>query len=325
MKRSLFSVLALAGGLMLAASLHAQTVATDPVGFENTVVQAGTIAALGVPFDRPADFQGAVSSRTSTTLTTTSAGFGSLGPFASNPHAVILLSGANVGRRYLIDSNTTDTLTITTGGDLTTQIAATDKYKVVPCHTLASLFGATGTGLVTGGSAATADTVQLRSGGAWLTYFNSGTQWFLSGGGSTNRNNTPVLPEQGFLFSRRPGSDYTFTGLGAVPTTALKTDFPANAVTSFANRFPKDTTLKDLGLHAVAGWALGGSAAATDNVLIRSGGAWLTYFHNGTQWFLSGGGGANRDATPVPIGASVLVVRRPGSDITLNQPLPYTL
>ena len=325
MKPSVILAAALACSFALGTS--AQTVATKPVGFNSTVVASGTVASLGVPFDRPEVFQGPVSSRTATTIVNASAN-GTYGPFASNPHAVLMLSGANVGKRYLIDSSDpgTGTLTITTGGDLTTQIANGDTFKVVPAHTLASLFGGTGTGLNVSGSAATADNVQLRSGGLWLTYFNNGTNWFRVGGGATNQNNVAVLPEQGFLLVRRPSSDYTFTGLGAVPTTNLRTDLPNNAVTHFANRFPTDTTLNNLGLQDGAGpWIETGSAATADNVLIRSGGLWLTYFHNGTNWFRVGGGATIQDNTPIPIGASVLVVRRPGTDKTLVQNIPYTL
>lgn len=325
------SILAAFGTLCLAGTLPAQTVATDPVGFGSTVVQAGTVAALSVPFDRVAAFQGAISSRTSTTVTTTGANFGTFGPFSANPHVVVMLSGANTGRNLIIDSNTTDTLTIANEGDLTGQIAAGDKYKVVPCHTLESLFGADGAGLNNTNSATTADNVQLREGGAWITYFHTANPngfWAKVGGGSGNFNKKAILPEQGLLLVRRAGSSYTFTGIGTVPTTNLKTDLPANAVSHFTNRFPKDTTLNALGLHTAPGWISGSSANATDNVQIRIGGAWQTFFHtSGAQgfWAKVGGGSGNFNAEPIPLGASVLVVRRPGTDIVLDQPLPYTL
>jgi uncharacterized protein (TIGR02597 family) len=331
MRRASLALLVGLASLWASIPLAFAQVATDPVGFTTTTVQSGTIAALGMPFDRVADFQGAVSSRTATTITTTSAGFGTFGPFASSPHAVLMISGANTGRRFLIDSNTTDTLTITTGGDLTTQIADGDTYKIIPCHTLASLFGTDGAGLNVSNSAASADNVQLREGGAWLTYFhtaNPGGFWAKVGGGATNFNNHAILPEQALLLVRRPSSDFAFTGTGAVPITNLKTDFPANAVTSFANRFPTDTTLVALGLHLVPSWISSNSANSADQVLIRTGGAWLTYFHTAGGagfWAKVGGGATNFDNTAIPIGTSVLIVRRPGTDITLTQTLPYTL
>jgi len=319
--------------LSLAASMPAQSVntATDPVGFNSTVVASGTVAALAVPFDRLTVFQGAVTSRTATTLTTTAAAFGTYGPFASNPHTVIMLSGANVGRRFLIDSNNTDTLTITTGGDLTTQIANGDTYKIVPCHTLGSLFGTDGAGLNVSNSFSTADQIQLREGGAWLTFFhtaNPGGFWAQTGQGATNFNNKAVLPEQGFLLVRRPSSNFTFTGLGAVPTTNLRTDFPANAITNFSNRFPTATTLAGLGLDTLPGWINSNSFNSADQVLIRSGGAWLTFFHTanpGGFWAQTGQGATNFNTQPIDIGTSVVVVRRPGTAVTLVQTRPYTL
>jgi len=164
-----------------------------------------------------------------------------------------------------------------------------------------------------------------------LTYFhtaNPGGFWAKVGGGATNFNNHAVLPEQGFLLVRRPSSDFTFTGLGAVPTTNLRTDFPANTIVNFSNRFPVDTTLAGLGLDALPGWINSNTASAADQVLIRSGGAWLTFFHTanpGGFWAKVGGGATNFNTQPIFTGTSVVVVRRPGTNITLVQTRPYTL
>jgi uncharacterized protein (TIGR02597 family) len=333
---ALFVALCLACG-----SSSAQTVSTVPVGFNTTTVAANSITSLGVPFDRVAKFAAAVSSRTATTVTTANAGWtasspanaNSFGPFSGtgeNPHFLLMKSGASAGRRFLIDSNTTDTLTITTGGDLTTQIANGDTYQIIPCHTLGELFGTDGGALNSTNSATTADNVQLRENGAWLTYFHTANPngfWARIGGGSTNFNNHAILPEQGLLLVRRAGS-YSFTGLGVVPSTNLVTDFPANSVTHFANRFPTDTTLAGLGLHSLVGWVSANSSGSADQVLIYSSGAWQTYFHTtGVSgfWAKVGGGSSNFDTTAIPMGTSVLVVRRPGTNVTLTQTLPYNL
>jgi len=325
-----------------ATSLTAQTVSTVPVGFNTVTVAANSVAALGVPFDRVAKFAAAVSSRTSTTLTTTGAGWtpsspanaNSFGPFSGtgeNPHVVLMKTGASTGKRFIIDSNTADTLTITTAGDLTTLIANGDSYQIIPCHTLSSLFGTDGAGLNVGNTASTVDNVQIRESGAWLTYFHTANPsgfWARVGGGATNFNNHPILPEQGFLLVRRAGS-FNFTGLGVVPSTNLLTDFPAAAVTHFANRFPVDTTLAGLGLHSNAAWKSANSAGSADQVLIRNAsGGWDTYFHTtGVSgfWAKIGGGATNFDTFAIPIGTSMLVVRLPGTNFTLTQTLPYTL
>ena len=339
-------ILTIAAAFTLLNVTNADTVTTAPVGFENTTVASGSVATLCVPMDRIARYQSAVSSRTATTLTTTGAGWatsgdpdtpgqtGPFGPFSAipptnqNPHAVIMLSGNSIGRRFLIDSNTGDTLTITTGGDLTTLIANGDTYKIIPCHTLASVFGADGAGLNNTNFPSTADNIQIREAGVWSTYFHTANPngfWARVGSGGSNFNKAPILPEQGFVLVRRPSSNYTFTGLGAVPITNLQTDFPANSVTHFANRFPTATTLDSLGLHTRPGWIHGGSAGSTDNVQIRSGGVWQTFFHTSPTgfWAMVGGGAGNFNNQPIAVGEAILVVRRPGTAITLTQTIPY--
>jgi len=334
MNRFLFSV-AVASALVLGNFANAQTVATDPVGFTSTTVTQNTVRALSLPFNRVPDFAAAVTTATSTTLMTTSAGWttNAFAPFASNPHLVRMVSGAAVGRQYRIASHTADTLTLLAGSDLS-GIVAGDRYQIFASETLASLFGAAaGPAVITNADPALADNILIRSGSAWNTYYNDGTQWLRQGPGTVS-NNTAITPEVGFLYVRRAGSDYTFTALGSVPITNLKTDFPVNAVTSFGNRFPVATTLVGLGLDASAGWNKNADPAQADNVLIRSGTSWLTYYYDPSQggptngnagsWIRQGPQTINQNPA-VAIGSSVLVVRRGGALVTLNQALPYTL
>src|SRR6187455_1066116 len=90
-----------------AASLSAQTVSTVPVGFNTVTVNSGRLAGISLPFDNIAAFAGAVSSRTSSTITTTGAGFGSLSTAAA-PNVVRFVTGTSTGRQFKITGNTTD-------------------------------------------------------------------------------------------------------------------------------------------------------------------------------------------------------------------------
>lgn len=333
MKRSLFFV-AISAGLAICTSAFAQTVATDPVGFTSTTVSANTVKALSLPFNKSPDYAAAVSTVTSTTIQTTGAGWGTnaFAPFSSNPHLIRMVSGAAIGRQFRIASHTADTLTLLAGSDLT-GVAAGDRYQIFASDTLGSLFGiASPSGLNTNTDSSVADNVLLRVGSAWITYYNDGTQW-LRQGPDTLSNTVAVTPEQGFLFVRRAGS-YTFTALGAVPTTNLKTDFAVNTVTSFGNRFPVDTSLTGLGLDTTPGWNKNADPGVADNVLIRVGSAWITYYYDPSQggptngnpgsWVRQGPGTINQNPA-ISIGTSVLVLHRSGSLLTVNQPLPYTL
>lgn len=332
--RFLFSLLA-AATAAFAGTAKAQSVTTDPVGFNTVNVNAHSVRALSLPLDTPAAFSGPVSSRTSTTITTANAGWttDAYGPFAAKPHVIRLLSGNNAGRQYRIASNTADTLTLTpgTGVDLTSIIANGDRYAIIPVATLASVFGATGSGLNTSSDPAIADNVLLRVGTAWITYYNDGTQWLRQGTGSAS-NTVALLPEQGFLFARKAGSTtMPFTVTGAVPTTTLVTDLGANRTISFANRFPVKLDLVGtpgsptaLNLHLLNGWNANADPQLADNVLLRVGASWITYYYDGSNWLRQAAGDTPQNPMIGP-GTSVLIVRRGGSDVTLTQTLPYTL
>jgi hypothetical protein len=270
-----------------------------------------------------ASYTATTSSATSTTISTTNANWtaNAFGPFSSKPHVIRFLSGIYQGRQFPIESNTSDTITLTTNGvDLT---AANGKqYSIFPVATLQSLFGATAPPSLTTSSDSThADNILVRGSSDWITYYNDGTHWFHQGGGTTIDDNIALLPETGFLFVRRGSTTYNFSVTGAVPTTSLVTDLPANKTLLFANRFPVDITLTEVGIAQAPGWKAGNSAADADNVLIRGSFGWLTYYFDGTNWIRSGP--KTVEDPTIPIGGAVLVVRRAGSDTTLDEAKPY--
>src|SRR4051812_17492649 len=267
-------------------SSSAQTVASNPVGFTTTTVAPGALRALSLPFNKLPDYAAAVSSANAGALTiqTVNAGWtaNAFAPFASNPHVIRMTSGTAVGKQFRISSHTADTLTLLAGSDLS-GVAANDTYQIFASETLQSLFGQNGTlngqSVTTNANSTLADNVLVRGGTSWVTFYNDGTNWKRQGP-DTISNTTAITPEQGFLFLRRGGTNYTFTALGAVPITDLKTDLPANATTSFGNRFPVDTTLVALGLDSLPGWNKNSNAALADNVLVRGGTSWITYYYD---------------------------------------------
>jgi uncharacterized protein (TIGR02597 family) len=334
MRRFFYLFAALAGILISTSLVSAQSVVTNPVGFISTTINAGSLKALSLPVDSVPDFLGPVSARTANTIQTTGATFPSFGPFASNPHLIRVLSGASKGRQFNIASNTTDTLTITTGGtDLTTVIANGDTYEILAAATLQSLFGATGPGLNTNADPALADNVLLRGTSSWFTFYNDGTQWLRQGTGAVS-NTTAITPEQAFLFLRRGGTAYTLTLTGGVPTTDLKTDLAANKVTGFGNRFPVNGSLIGLGLDLLPGWNKNADPNLADNVLVRGTSSWITFYYDAASGGPTNGnpGSWVRQGTQAPdqnpiitLGNGVVIVRRGGTTQTLDQALPYSL
>jgi uncharacterized protein (TIGR02597 family) len=336
--RRIYPLLIAVAAIALPNLTSGQTVTSDPVGFETTTILSGRTGGISLPLDNIADFAGPVSSHTTNTITTTGATFPS---FTSTPHVVRMLAGTSVGRQFQIASNTATTITLTT--NLTT-IADGDRYEVIAVHTLLTFFGA-GAPTLSHNTANPADStvvdnVLIRGTSGWLTYFYDDVlgRWLRVSGGSTDRGNTTLLlPDQGFLVVRRAATDLTLTVTGAVPTTHLVTDLPNNKTTTLPNRFPTATTLAALGLHNQGAWIKDTSSAspnpdADDRVLIRGTSGWLSYYYvNQTtpstlqQWQRVSGGTANRDNTLVDIGTSVLIDRRAGADIALDQTPPYTL
>lgn len=335
--RRLLIPIAIASTAFLQPLSFAQSVTTNPVGFNTITIQPNTIRALALPIDNIPAFTGPVSSRTATTIDTTNANFTvSYGPFSTNPHVIRVLSGASQGRQFRIASNDTDTLTLTpgTGVDLTTLIADGDRYEILAVETLGTLFGtASPAGLNTGG-AGTADNVILREGTAYNTYFNDGTNWLGTSTGGTIQNNRPILPEQGFLFVRRAGTR-SFTVTGAVPITKLVTDFPASRTTLFANRFPLNYKLTPDGatnpptpginFQAAANWNSNANFNLADFVQIRSGATYNTFYHNGSVWLRQGQEQLGAQNPTIGAGTSVVVTRRAGNPVVLDQALPYSV
>jgi len=351
----------------LAASVPAQSVttATNPVGFISSSVAANSSAALSFPLDNLPDFSGAVSSFTTTTITTTGAGWttnqfgsGSFNTTNTNPHVVRMITGALTGRHFKISGNTgtasaqaTDTLTITGTPNLT-GIAAGDQYQIIAVNTLGSVFGtananlkvfgpnATTDKIKTDASNAVADNVLINVAGTWLTFWNTGSQWQRVSGGTGSQNLVVLMPEQGFLFVRHDTVNPlpAFTALGAVPiANNLVTDLPGSTNTFLANRFPIDMKLTTiagppvqpgLDLNADPNWVKNANANLADNLLLNVNGTWLTYWHTGpssTNQWQRVSGGTGAQNPTIKAGTAMLIVRRGSNPIVFSQTRPYGL
>jgi uncharacterized protein (TIGR02597 family) len=301
-----------------------EALTTTPVGFINITVPPGRVQAVSLPLQVQSAFEGAVSAHTATSLTTNAAGWtqDEFGPFNSNPCVVRFVSGNAMGRYFKIASNTLTTVTLDTSVDLTAVVADADRYEIVAVDTLADLFGPTGTGLVTAVDPAQADNIFLREGEEWTTYYNDGAKW-LKVGSDASQNNVAILPDQGFLIARRGATQLIVTITGRVPSTRLISELPGEQTVVYANGFPTDTTLNDLGLHTDANWLKGSDSSFVDIVQVRIPSGWLTYYHDGANWLRVAGG--NSDQVVIPRGSAVTIVRRGSIDILHTRNLPYNL
>jgi len=344
MKRSTLLPVALASSLLFATLGNAQTVATDPVGFTTHEITPAVNATtprtttVSVPFKAIAAFASSVASVDSANQLTISGAAFTAGQYAgaTAPHLLKLKTGPNTGRFFLITANTATQLTVNAAGYTLTsaapannnqvQVEVGNLIEIIPANTLSSLFP-NPVPFQTGGSAAAADNVYLYNAG-WEVYFHNGTTWRKTGS-FANQDNTVVYPDDGLFIVRRGIAPLTLTFLGAVPTTAERTDFPGPGSYFATNRFPVGTTLggaSGLNLQALPNWQTGASAAVADNVYIWDGTGWGVFFHNNTSWRKTGSF-ANQDSQSIPIGGALFVVRKstaPGTTGTYVQPLPYT-
>jgi uncharacterized protein (TIGR02597 family) len=323
----LFGILAVAAfGLSVA---NAQEVVTDPVGFINIDVAAGSLATPSDTFvtfplaKSPVDV-GAITSRTANTIVNSSATWTASGFVdTAAPHLVRITSGSATGRCFLITGNTATTLTVDNlGTDLTTKLLIGDNYQIFPAYTLKTLFG-TPVPFLTASTAGSADNVLIRTSTGWSTYFHNGTNW--KSVGLASFDNTIVYPDDG-LCIRRKGAALKIACVGVVPMTAQQTQVSGPGDTFIGNRFPVDATVASLKINTLPNWLSASTVGAADQLIVKNPvtQATTTYFYNGTNW--KSIGLTIRDADPIPAGAGLFVRRISTSTVGndwLSQAVPY--
>lgn len=332
---------AVAAALIAATSTTAlaqATATTDPVGFMSTTLPGsdGTnrvSRTLGIPLYRQAVYAAAVTEVAGSTLRLSGADFGIL-DVVTNPHILRIKSSAtasHVGSFFLISSATGDQLTLSSA--VASLVSVGDACEIVPANTIGSIFGTANppmAGWVTATSATTADKLYIwnASVSTWDVYFYHSTnaRWQLSGAGG-GRNNTIIYPDEGVFISRIGTNPINLVSMGAIPTTAEKSELNPAGSSCIPNRFPIDIELGSTGLQLTPGWVAGTSAASADKVYIWNGvtSTWDVYFyHSGNdRWQLSGGGGS-RNNTVIPAGTALFISRAGSAPAVLAQSLPYT-
>lgn len=334
--------------------VHAQSgtnsATTIPVGYMKLNIAAGTgtthtISVLSVPLSEPADTAGQSTGRitgvTAATISNANAGWtpGQLSS-ESAPNIIRITSGSAAGRSFLISTatasaNTATTLTIdaTEAGqvDLTTLGIVTgtngDTYEILPCDTIAGVFGTPATTNVVGSVDGTGcDIVQLLVGSTWRRYYynTAAAQWRRLGIESP-ANTVVIRPDTGIIYSRIGATAMNLELLGRVPATKRVAIISNSGVTMLSNAWPVDTTLGASGIQDIPGWVKGDSSIA-DVVQVLVGTTWRRYYHNGSQWLRLGIDSPSNTVNLVAGGSVILTKKTPGVGVSiLNQPLPYSL
>lgn len=299
--------------LFAAAATAASAAVTNPVGFvsqgDTTVgvdnIPASSDASLSLPLAQPAAFTGAADSATATTVTVQGApGWTATTEWTTEPHLLVVTSGAEEGATALITDNTADTVTATSVvGDLSA-VANGDSVRIEPATTLLSMLpigvAPNGTNVILFDEGAGG--INL---GAAFIYTMTPSGWLQTFGGPIGpADDVVVYPGEAFLV-RTPASagiaDLVFTG--EVPTWNHRTIISKNSGASQAdNRVgyfsPVEEEIGAAGIPAGAG----------DNLIVfdntTSGvnkGASQILTYTGTAWLLTFGGPVG-PADDFPIG-----------------------
>lgn len=142
MKTALHTFLSL--GLCLGAqSLFSQSAETNPVGFNTVECLPNSDTICGVPFARPAVFQGVVNGTQAGTGTLTITPEGTPGWTVNDfqtLYMVRIISGTKAGMYYQVASNAAGTVTVDLAGDTATGINPGDSFRIHPFWTLSTLF-----------------------------------------------------------------------------------------------------------------------------------------------------------------------------------------
>jgi uncharacterized protein (TIGR02597 family) len=295
-----------------------------------TPVGSDTIVAA--PLTKPPVFQGAVSSRSNFVITVSpSPGFGSL---TTTPHYVQPVSGPQAGYLFDVATNDSNSITLVDNGITPTGLDPSNSFKVVPYWTLGQIFPAADQNVSftpsgTSGSSRRTQILFPNIVGTGINrspsqvYFfatNSAdptnpavSYWRLAGGGTTNFDATPILPDSYFIV-RQPtnaGTNLATTIAGNVNTGAVGVQL--DSVLGLANDNyvslgrPTDITLDNLGLISSGAFTPSASTsggARRDQLLIisnsviginKSPQAIYYYVTNATTnfWAIAGGGTTN--------------------------------
>jgi hypothetical protein len=356
MKFLRFSLIASLASTFALPSAIANTATTDPVGFVTVGITAGTGTTkrntlFSVPLMETESIGGQVAGTitgvTANTISNSNAGWtaGALSQPAT-PYLIQITSGAAEGRLFLIASsadtggaiagtpNTATTVTISSADtaqvDLTTLgiVVGTDTYKIYACDTLSSFFGAPATNGVQGGTApANADTIVAVVNGTSSTYYynTSSSRWVRAVLGNPNSSNVPLIPYYGVQYGRLGNTALSFVVTGGVPTAPRKVAVKNSGTTIVSQFWPVISTLGTSGLSTVV--TAGATAAAADTVVLTEGLSTSTFFYNGTDWKKVVLGTPTANTNPIPIGASVQIIRKgtAAGFSTLSQIVPYSL
>ncbi len=327
---------------------NATTLTTVPVGYVSIPLTDRTVTAMSLPLQPAAVFASKVTSVGNASISDSAANFTTLGNL-TNTHYVRIKSGNAAGRELVVTGITgNNTLNLSqgtgsfalpvTGNGTAVNVAANDKYELVPMFTLAEVFGA-GTvqdpvALKSGATAALADQVTLYVDGTNTSYFHNGTNWRNANPADTaNYNTKGIPPHAGIGINRKPNGVMTqidFTG--TVASTPARFQLPGGSKTLIPISSPVGTTLTNLNFLAMTSWTRSDNPKNADQVTVYRPNKTMAAYYLNTQGVWRNAGNPadlrNYGSTLIPAGSGLWIVRRGaavGTVANVASTLPYSL
>jgi hypothetical protein len=260
-------------------------------------------ALLAAPFEQAVRGQGEAAVFGLESVTDTGSAWAP-GQWTATPHVLTFTSGLARGRAFLITAQNDQTLTLDTAGlDLTTVLAANERFDIRAASTLANLFGNPPRALRAGADD-DADLIQLGNGTGLDDFAHDGNAW-LQAGQTDDRGETVIYPGEGFFVRNRGPrvARLRFTGLLASDQRAIT--LPGDE-TLAGSGSPLPVSLAATGLATTPGWT------SADFVELWTGKTFKRYFHDGTHW-RTGVSRAAQDKVKIAGGTAVRIQRDAGT------------
>lgn len=334
------SALLFAAGLLLPLMGSAQPVTYSAIVGYDRLTLPGTsggstrLAFSGLSLVPNLEYAGVADSIGSNTLTDSTAAW-TAGQFNGAYYVEIIsvngaTTGAGVGTSYTI-ATTTAPGTLTLTKNLAAGITAPVGYRIRKHWTLASVFGATNSAGLQGGSSVTADQIQVWNGTGYDVYYYQtsgigGTGWRKAGDQSTDASDTVIEPGNSLITKRGASGAATITLTGMVKTGATSVSIVAG-YNFVPNPNAVAMTLTSCGLYtgnASTGIA-DGSATSADQIMLWNGTGYDSYYYQtsgigGTGWRKLGSQSTDASSTSIAAGTSFIVRRLNTGSFTWSIP-----
>jgi uncharacterized protein (TIGR02597 family) len=321
--------------------LHAQTVATDPVGAVSLTIKGNSDTIVAVPLTAMPSYSGAVATKAAAggnafNLTVSGTTGWTTDQFA-NLYYVRMTSGAKAGMYYTITANTASQVTLDTAGDDLSGIAAADTFKILKYWTLGTLFPPASAGTAAnpltaseglGAPQRRSQIILPDNASAGINLSSTGTFFFINGGnwvaadtGNPVSDNTILYPDTYFTI-RQPSTvptDVAWTSVGSVALTKLIIPLGTRVAGQQDNHVgvtrPVDLKLSELGLESGFMDSVGlGSPQRRDTLLVFDNttaafnkSASKTFFHYAGNWYEANTGSPIANDQIIPAGSGLIV------------------